>query len=573
MADTYKPAIAPEKFCKTARFATLDKLQKYIDGTQYDGKPDWFKAPEDTPLLDRKPCVIYALPKNAIDEATRFTFGEGRFPNVCVRAQDAEEAVGSFALSKDDAKLLESGIESLVKQSCLRSGMRALLRGGLGTKTAVAILCVRGGQFVVDMPHARDCLPVFAREGDPTSPVVALTWCYPFSKTVVNDQGDPVEKPFFFRRDITATEFIEYEPAADDPTKPIEWREKDRKPHGFSFCPVVWIRNLPNQHCSDIDGTSLIAGNLDEFDALNFALSKRHSGIHILGSPQPYETGVEQGDGPGAQPVKGGTPGWTGQSGSGAGAPVGAGRRTRGSARKSGPDRIWRYEGKDVKVGLLETTGASFDAASKHVDDITARVKQSMGVVLANVADVLGKGDMSAKFLALAYAPLLALVDELRECWWASGLRAIVEMMLRMVAETGGKGLLLPRAEKIAALLAKRKIVTTDGPVWVAPELDALWGPYFSASNDDINTAVTAAAAAKAAKLVPDKATTGFVADHFGVRDVDEALEELDDGSIPHDDGARKGEPPDPNDPNAAPPETPPQQPDESPPSNAAAAA
>jgi len=530
-------AIAPEFNARTARYRRLARFIAYTESTQYAGRPDWWTGGRDrAPLRERAPCIIYPLPKNAALEATRFTFGEGRFPKVVVRAEEADTAVGGFGLSDDEAEALQRGVADLVEQAQLKTGMRTLLLGGLTACTAVALLSVRDGKFCVDYARALDCIPTFKRAGDPTSPVVALTWTYQYASEEPDARtGEPKQVQRYFRRDITELEVIDYEPEEVVQGKRPRWTESAREAHGFSFCPVVWIRNLPSEHRGDIDGTSLLDSLFDEFDSLNLALSQRHRGIMFFGVPQPWETGVDEDDGPGATGRTSSPAGYSAAP-AGALAPVGAVARggvcapsTTVGARKIAPDSIWSYQGENVKVGLVETTGKAFEVATAHVDDISARLKQSMGVVLANAADVLGKGDMSAKFLALVYAPLLALVDDLRECWWGAGLQPILQMLLRMVAELDGKTLLLRNARGLAAILKGRTMAVEGGSMWLPPPMHPVWGPYFSASDDEVGKAVDAAQKAKDAKLVSDKTAVTYVANHFGVEDVEEEREAIEE--------------------------------------------
>jgi hypothetical protein len=536
MADPtpHEPAIAPHFIEKTARYRELDRFRRYLDSTQYEGRPDFFTGlnarGEKVPLRERKPAIVYPLPLNACKEATRFTFGEGRFPTIQVKAVEADAAIGGLGLELADAKLLQQANADIIEQAHLRTVMRALEQAALGCRTSVAILCVRDGRFCVDQPRAQDCIATFVRAGDPASAVAGLTICYQFDKEIADRKtGAPTIVRHWYRRDITATHDIRYEDVAIDaarPDEPPRWvvDESQSVEHAFGFCPVVWARNLPDPSCGSIDGTSLLENLFEEVDALNLAYSQRHRGIVHFGTPQPYETGVAEDDGPQATGRKSGPAGW-GQGG----APFGGVCSPASPARVAAPDKIWSYQGKDVQVGLIETTGAAFNAATLHVDDISARLKQSMGVVLANAADVMGKGDMSAKFLALAYAPLLALVDDLRECWWDACLRPLLEMAMRIVVVRSGKGLLLPRAAAVAALLAKRTVTVDSGEtVWVAPELQPLWGNYFSPSNEDIKTDVLTAQTAQDAKLATKKTVVSYVAKHFGVRDVDDELAAID---------------------------------------------
>ena len=535
----HSPAIAPEFTHKSARFRDLDRYDRYLKGTQYEGRPDFFTGRKPNgdvvPLRERKPVIIYPLPRNGVREAVRFTYGEGRFPSLQVKPVDKDDAVGSLAVSADEAKAIEKGVAEITEQARLRAVMRTLLEHGLGKKTGVAIVCVREGRYVIDTPRGQDCSPSF-KNGDPTAAVVGLTVCYQFDKEVADQgTGEPKLVKHWYRRDITETHDIRYHDAAVvQGVRPV-WKvdETQTSEHALGFCPVVWYRNLPDAECGSIDGTSLLDGNFDEFDALNFALSQRHRGITFFGVPQPYETGVADDDGPQAteRTSMGGPAGF---SGGRTPAPFG-GVCATSPARASSPDRIWSYRAADVQVGLIETTGKAFEVATKHVDDISARIKQSMSVVLANAADVLGKGDMSAKFLALVYAPLLALVDDLRECSWSGALEPILAMALRILMVREGKGILIPRAPELAAILKKRTVTTEAGPVWVAPKVTPVWGAYFSASNDDIKVATETAAKAREAKVLSAKDATAFLAAQIGIRDVatahkDAAAPSLEDG-------------------------------------------
>ncbi len=522
--------LRPEFNSETTRFKRLARLQAYFEGTQYTGRPDFFtgiskanKGGAPVPLRERAPCVIYPLPKAAVNQATRFTFGEGRFPAIKVAAVEAADAIAPpLAVSDDEAEALTKGISALVEQSMLRSTMRCLERRGLSCCTAVAVLAVRDGKFAVDMPHAKDCIPTF-REG--TTEVVEMTICYQFEKEVPDPQtGQPRYIRHFYRRDITATDWITFEDAPIPPAgHKVEWREVERKPHGLGFCPVVWIRNLPDSCDADPDGSGLYEGLEDEIDALNFALSQRHRGITYFGTPQGYEIGVEDDDGPdttgrvaGAVIPQAGTDGLTFR------------RPTEDEmpARKTAPDQIWRYRSSTVTVGALETSGKSFEVATAHVLDIRSRILEAIDVVLIDASTIAGKGDVSAKLMAYLYAPLLGLVDELRECWWTHGLAAILAMMMRMIAALKGVGIYLAGAPKLAQILARFLIEDQGRTVWLPPTMTPTWGEYFAPSNDEIKMAVDTALEASGT-LVSSETATRYVAPYFGVQDPEAEAEDV----------------------------------------------
>lgn len=533
----------PEEIEKTPRARELSRLAAYQRGTQYDGRPDFFAGTkpngEIVPLRERKPCVIDPLPRRIVRQAARFTFGEGRFPKVKVHEVKVEDATAGVTLSADDAATIERLVAAIVEQARLRQMMRALLETGLAQRSAVAVLSVREGKFEIDAPRPEHCWPAFAG-GNPRGDVESLTWCYRFDKLGGGPNG-PETKPHFYRRDFTATQAIAYQDAEIKPGVPVEWAEDSARTttHGLGFCPVVWMRNQAAADCGDIDGTALCDGLEDECDALNFALSQRHRGIHYFGTPQPYETGVDEGDGPGAtgrtsQPL--GPSGFAGRAGAIDGnsgsvraqaAPFGSAQ----SARVSAPDEVWSYEGKDVRVGLVETTGASFEAATKHVNDITARILQSTSVVLLNPAEVAGKGDMSAKFLAMMYQDLLALVDDLRDGWWSDGLARLLNLAMRMIATLPAGSVTLPGADKARSIL-RRFLVQREGrTTWAGVPMEPVWGAYFSPSNAEIKDGVAAAAQAKDARLISAETATRYIADDFGVRDPESEVEEVEEES------------------------------------------
>jgi hypothetical protein len=522
--------IKPEHFAELPRYHAIQKHRKYFTSKQYEGRPDFFTGlkagtSEVVPLRERKPCIIYPLPKNAVAQVVRFTFGESRFPAVSIEEITAENAVAGETLSKEEAEGLEKFVAELIDRCHLKPGMRRVMRPGLAVGTACVFYKLVDGKLELDLANAEDVLPEF-RDGRPGGEVIRAVWVYQYEEAVPNEIGVPEKKRFWFRQDFDATAFTEYQRVEVKPNEPPTWRVSRVVPHGFGFCPVRWIRNAHDADSRDIDGVSLLEGQHDEFDALNFALSQRHRGINFWGVPQPWETGVEEEDGPAADGRRAGPSGYSPAEPK-HGRILGSDGRP---AIRVSPDNKWTYRSHEAKVGLLETTGKAFEAATAHVQDIRSRLLEAMSVVLVNVSEIAGRtqqGQMSAKFLELAYEPLLALVDEMRHTWWPFGLQAILSDMLRIVAALKGEGIWIPGAKKAAELLQRFFIKTSAGTVWMAPKMTPQWGDYFAAGPEEITSAIGAATAAKDANLVPADDAAKYVLPYFGREDVNEALEEL----------------------------------------------
>lgn len=539
------PFATPERICELARHRRLDRLDRYFRSAQYEGLPDWWTGVgpgkhEPVPLRERAPCVIYPLPKAAVNQATRFTVGEGRFPSIKVEPAKADDALSpEMALSADEADVLTKLASEIQRQLRLKSVSLDLMRRGLSVGTVVPIVQIRDGKFCVDLAHARDCWPEFVG-GDPEGEVERLVWCYRYEREVVLPDGSIVNRTFWFRRDITRTHFVAYFEARtpEIPGMPVQWKIDDERSveHGFGVCPVLWIRNMPAEH-SSLDGVSLYQDLDEEFDALNFALSQRHRGVHYFGTPQAYETNVGEEE----------KPGMTGRTSR---APkevevdqyahqMGARGQSQAKARMLRPDSIWSYRG-EAELGVLETSGKAFEVATKHVADVRARILEAIDVVLLDPTTVAGKGEISAKALAIMFAPLLALVDELRESWWERGFERILSLCLRIVATRGralterGQRLLLPGIARALPILDRCWLDTPDGRVWIGPRLTPSWGDYFSAGPADVKSAVDAADAAKQAGLIRPETATRYVAPYFGVHDIAAEAEEAD-GVTPED--------------------------------------
>lgn len=517
----------PERLADMPRARSISRLEAYFRGNQYDGRPDWFEgldaSGEPVPLRERKPCIIYDLPKAAVNQAVRFSVGEGRFPQIAVDVVEPDEAVAEgLAVSKDDADAMTKLIDELVSNVGLRPATRTAMRTGLSQKTAVDILSVRRGKFAIEKPRPQDCYAKFV-DDDPTADVERLVWCYRFMK-LVEKEGALIEEPFLFRRDVTATEYVTYKDAHVEVGKRPEWTVSSATPHGFGFCPVLWTRNQPETHCNDIDGVSMYGDQLDEFDALNFSLSQRHRGVHYFGTPQAYETNVGTDETPAAagrtargkreeDPIQGGAFGVTPKK-----------------ARKAAPDQIWSYQG-EAELGVLETSGKAFEVATKHVLDIRARVLESLNVVLMDPETAM-KQDLAGVALERLFSPMLAMVDELREYWWEHYIIKAISMMLRIIAVTGGKGLLIPGAKKLAGKLARFELKHERGTVWCPPKMTPAWGDYFSPGPDDILKGVDAAEKAKTAGFITGHTGTRYVSPYFGVEDPEAEAEEAEEEGL-----------------------------------------
>jgi hypothetical protein len=522
----FDPFERPELLSRTSRARQISRLRAVYEGKQYDGRANWWTglpsaSGQPVPLRERKPCIRYKLAQAATLQVVRFLFGDGRFPMVAAKPVDPSASLNGSGLGEDDAAVVSAWIGEAIETCSVKPLMRELAKTAISSRTAVAVFEVIEGRFDVTQPAPQHCHAEF-RNGDPDSDVVRLLWCYEFDAEELAPDGKTlVTKRHIFRREWDEVGVHVYEPAPVEPGQPIQWGTPEFTAHGFDFCPVVWIRNQTSG-TSGIDGVSLYEDQEEHLEALDITLSRRHQGLVYLGSPQVYETGVEDGDGPSAEGRKANHVGF----GADHGGPHGT---VAAPARKSGPEVVWRYNGKDVKVEMLETTGKAFEVASLHVSDMRSRFLEEIGVVLTSMADTVSRvtagAEMSAKFLALAHAPLLGLVQEYRDTWWPMGVRRVIEMMMRITLsiESRGERVLILGSEDLASVLPR---FATTG--WMCPPLEAKWGQFFSPSSQETQASVEATTKAMDGGLISHQTAVEAVAHEFGVDDVSREIEEIE---------------------------------------------
>lgn len=528
MAKAFDPFERPELLSKTARACEIDILDRIYDGRQYEGRPNWWtgkRGPQDSteaPIQERKPCVIYKLPKAAVQQVVRFLFGDKRFPSIALESTEETDSVYP-RLSEEEVDTVNTWIADLIEHANLQPNMRAIANRAIACRTAVVVLEVDRGEFRVTLPKPQHCWAKFEQD-DPTKEVERLLWVYEFDKQIADESGRPTTKRHLFRREWDKQAVYIYEDAELKLDGTVEWPTPRVEPHGLSFCPVLWIRNEA-EYAQGIDGNSLYQDMGEEFEALDMVLSRRHQGIVHLGSPQLVETSEQLDKGPDA----------TGKTVD----PVAAYATKHGTvnhsagrtARRTGPEYVWVYEGKNVSVSLLETSGKAFEVGTLHVNDIRSRILETMGVVLTSMADTISRvtvgGEMSARFLALAHAPLLALVQEYRHTWWPHGLRRVLSMLMRMTAELAGSGqtLTIPNTAKAAPILARFQ--GPDG--WITPRMKPSWGRFFEPSSSELKTSVDAAVAARDGRVIANRTAVEHAAHEFGVDDVEVEIEEIEE--------------------------------------------
>lgn len=555
------------------RYFRLDRLERYVDGTQYEGRPHWWD--ETAPIYERAPCFVYSITESAITSIVDMCLGEGRWPAITARSveepedadpesktsPDAQPPGNSaekpeppklprprpkkraapfddrFALSGEEAEIVDALIEALAEQARLRAVSDETLSSALGCGTSVPISCVRDGRMTVETTLAKWCKPTF----DPrrSAVVTSLEIRYPYLEEYFDEREHKwAVRCMLYRRVIDAQSDVTFLPAKASETggEPDAWIRDESKSvdHELGFCPVDWYAF--RKRCgtvAEMDGKAVHARQLDEIDALNFALSQRHSAAMVASSPPTIETGVDEGFNP--APV-GRQPRIIVPTEFGDGGRVTGGYMTPGSpasaARKRGPGQIWQYPSAESRVEMLTMAGDALKPVDDAARDERSKIAEALNVVFIDPDNAKFSAELSGKALARLYDREVRFCDKVRENFGDEGLLRMVNTLLRVALATERRApgsVYLPGLKEAMPILERYEQDLANGErAWFALPLDLTWGAYFAPDAADETAIVQTTIAAHGGGYITKYSAVEKIREVFAVGNVDEYLDDLE---------------------------------------------
>lgn len=518
------------------RYRRIERLEKYVDGTQYDDRPSFWD--DSNPLYERAPCVVYAIAGSAARSHVDMCLGEGRWPTITAQASDADGAFDErFGLSEDESDVLSRFIDRIAKQARLRAVCDEAAFTAMTAKTAVLIGCIRKGRLAVESTRAKWCRVKMDGEN-----VVELEVRYPYLEEFWDERAKAWGvRCLLYRRVIDAMTDTTFLPAkaSESGDEPDGWTVDTAKTvvHNLGFCPVVWYRFMPKcTSVADLDGTALHEEQLDEIDALNFALSQRHAAAMVAASPPTIELGVEPDHDPAPtgreariimfdadDPGRRG--GWIGAGGGGR------------PARRRGPGVIWRYPGAESDVKMLTLPGDALVPVDNDCRDLRSKIAEALRVVFLDPDNAKFSAELSGKAIARLKEPQTRFCDKIREDFGNGCLLRMVDMLLRIALIKGREApgaIYLPGLAAVLPLLARFEapVAANDGTVtaqWFSPELELDWGAYFEPDATDEKLTVDTAITAHGAGFITRRTAVQALSEIYAMGNIDEYLDTLDE--------------------------------------------
>lgn len=283
------------------RFWSMDRYEAYYLGLQHEQKcAAWDgrrvaqsnvdrsnahqhglgDSPEflGTPWYYRRPYVRKQLAASIVDRYTGLLFGETRVPRIAAAAP------------KD-----QPFVDALLKLTAWWdrwAGARSL--GGATGSVAVGVQVVDGTPLV-DVVNAKHCTPHW--KGDPSLSVLESieirfkrpTWDKVQQRDGITGRARTVWKQgweWYWRVVTEQADVVLTAPEKSGGNgEGLDWTVDSAHAHGLGFCPFVWVRNSSDSDCTDDDGRSDVAEQLDNFDALDALLSDAFKGTHYNADP------------------------------------------------------------------------------------------------------------------------------------------------------------------------------------------------------------------------------------------------------------------------------------------------
>lgn len=479
------------------RWRSAKLAETYYESKQYVGLRDWNAQGA---LSKKKPREILPFYKTCINTMKRFVWGGSRFPRVTIGAtrQDDEKAgddeVGPL-LFDEEADDLTTFVVNLIKCARLDRCAMEYTQRALITTSAAVIVGTRGGYLTYYVEPGYHCTPTF----DPDNPrrVKKLEIVYQYQAEVATASSTVQSKLFWFRRIIDDLQDVVFLPEEVHSNVQPDWKVDAAKSakHGLGFCPVTWVKTFP-VNANSVDGQPFIDPALYPLlDRINYVYSQRGRAVEYGLDPQWIRKNVS--------------------------------KSSREDLQKN-PGKIWDVEDTDKEkkadIALVEATGTGSETAGIHLQDMTARFLEAVGVVLSQSDKVTGA--ISGVVLEYLHAPMIAVASDLRKDLGDDGFGDLINLTLRIVTSQvlAGFDIWIPGAKKAADLMKKAQL----GGVWLDFPVRLQWGRYFSPTAQDVQFAVQAATQAKTGSLVAESSATRYVSDYFGVVDIDAERDQID---------------------------------------------
>lgn len=339
----------------------------------------------------------------------------------------------------------------------------------LGAGSAFLRYYVVGQRLMIESYKSLYCYPIFDATGELEEVIIKYVY---FDEHDLDERGNPKQKWYKLYLGKMADILYdnpEYVPGDNEP----HFEEVARAEHQMGFVQGQWFRTVRDIHKAD--GPSLLCDVLGFIDALNYNLSQSDQAVGYGQEPQLVVSGMDV---------------------------------TEINKLIKSSQKAWNL-GRNGDAKFLEADMTGVDRAM----DFRQIMKQSVGdiarVVMLDPEKIVGSAQ-SAKAMEVLHGPLVDLVNELRP------------VVGQFVRDFYGK-------MALTILLLERRgqnFVISIPKGWKPKSLDMTisWPPIFPMTMEDMQKKVQVATTASNASLISRETLTGWLAQDFGIENVEEEI-------------------------------------------------
>lgn len=463
----------------TERQCKMYLYKLFYEGTVYDNLIPWHREYSGTgesanyiPIVKRRPCIIYNMPKIIVNDSVSMLFGSDHYP----------------VARCNDAPTEEELLLKIQRKSNLPAKMLSAARtGSLGS--ACIVVKVLNRNFYFDVLSTINLWPVFDKY-NPRKLVNLREKVKVRGETLV-EQGYEIEEKnlrdfFWVQREWTEEEEIYYLPYLCKENDPIILKDEERSAvHDLGFVPAVWIKNTVS--CHSIDGECTFRPALDISVEVDYQLSQLARLLRYNSDPTMVIKNPDN-------------------------------LKDQQLIKGSGALML----GKDGDAYMLEMSSASTNAVIDYSKFLRELALESVRGNRSN-PDKMHTVN-SGKALQMLNAQLISLVDEMRICYGDEGLLEVLKMVL-MICKSGVYDLedldgIDPYSLNIDEAIDS---MILHWPSW-----------YPDTSMDDLQEAQTLATLTQNG-VISNKTALSHVADKYSITDEDDELGEIEKQNVKND--------------------------------------
>jgi len=451
----------------------LQALAAVRDGTMYDHLNNAFAdektgAGEYVPMSQRRPSAKTNLCRTVVSDSVSLLFSEYHFPTFTSSDETTQEM-----------------LEQLAKHTQLNAVMiEAAIKGSIGS---VAIwLRVLQNRPYFQVLESIYLTPTF----DPNAPdtLIAVLERYKVDADDLIERGynvKPHSGQYWWQRKWDTTDELWFHPKKcgegnDDAPMQIDTTRSTH--HGLGFCPLLWVKNLPNGP-NEIDGACTFATGIDTVIECDYLLSQGGRGLKYASDPTLVISG------------EGGT-----------------------APRVGGSSNALVLEVGDAH--LLEISGGAAGAVLDQVKYLRELALEAMHGLRATPERIVGA--TSGKAIEMLHHSLITLADNLRISYGEGALVSLAQMTCKAASIVPG-----------GILIAEQPYQSLD------PDgIGLRWAEWFQPTPHDALESSQALQFLIANEVISRETATRIVAPQYDIEDMDAERTLVDGEATAQDDRA-----------------------------------